>query len=242
MPFLCVNLAFQKACLCMKNDKYQVWFMCHKSQEIKQNESRQIKSKFWFQVWPGIGQAQTDSSGSCFVFPHLRNIFYLVIMTDLFNQQFYKIYLLLMMKFTRPHMKGWLTVVPSVESSLTRFLTENDMSSVTRFPKSSKGWRSQNNPQDNDTFECEDCHKMFKNEKNLRHHYKTHHELPHPKKTTGASAAGKPESSEKVHYTLITFYLVLNLDSESNSYLFRNASSTHFNELFGWLLFNWPGC
>ena len=46
--------------------------------------------------------------------------------------------------------------------------------------------------QDNDTFECEDCHKMFKNEKNLRHHYKTHHELPHPKKTT---APGKPEPS-----------------------------------------------
>ena len=146
MPFLCVNLAFQKACLCMKNDKYQVWFMCHKSQGIKQNESRQSKFKFWIQVWPGIGQAQTDSSGSCFVFPHLRNIFYLVIMTDLFNQQFYKIYLLLMMKFTRPHMKGWRTVVPSVESSLTRFLTENDMSSVTRFSKSSKGWCSQKEP------------------------------------------------------------------------------------------------
>ena len=33
-----------------------------------------------------------------------------------------------------------------------------------------------------DTFQCEDCNKMFKNEKNLRHHYKTHHERPHPKK------------------------------------------------------------
>ena len=28
----------------------------------------------------------------------------------------------------------------------------------------------------------EDCNKMFKNEKNLRHHYKTHHEQPHPAK------------------------------------------------------------
>merc|ERR550519_2902851 len=52
--------------------------------------------------------------------------------------------------------------------------------------------RHEQRHKDNDTFECEDCHKMFKNEKNLRHHYKTHHELPHPKKTTGA-ATGKPE-------------------------------------------------
>ena len=51
--------------------------------------------------------------------------------------------------------------------------------------------------QDNDTFECEDCHKMFKNEKNLRHHYKTHHELPHPKKTT-APGKQEPSAADKV--------------------------------------------
>ena len=42
--------------------------------------------------------------------------------------------------------------------------------------------RHEQRHKDNDTFQCEDCNKMFKNEKNLRHHYKTHHERPHPKK------------------------------------------------------------
>jgi len=42
--------------------------------------------------------------------------------------------------------------------------------------------RHEQRHKDNDTFQCEDCSKMFKNEKNLRHHYKTHHERPHPKK------------------------------------------------------------
>jgi hypothetical protein len=38
---------------------------------------------------------------------------------------------------------------------------------------------------------------MFKNEKNLRHHYKTHHELPHPKKAVGGDS-GQSEVAEKV--------------------------------------------
>ena len=42
--------------------------------------------------------------------------------------------------------------------------------------------RHEQRHKDNDTFQCEDCNKMFKNEKNLRHHYKTHHEQPHPAK------------------------------------------------------------
>ena len=103
-----------------------------------------------------------------------------------------------MIKSPRPHMKGWHTAVPSVGSFLTQFPTESDTNNVIRFLTliiSSIG--VQTTLQDNDTFECEDCHKMFKNEKNLRHHYKTHHELPHPKKTTGA-ASGKPEPSDKV--------------------------------------------
>ena len=37
--------------------------------------------------------------------------------------------------------------------------------------------RHEQRHKDNDTFQCEDCSKMFKNEKNLRHH-----ERPHPKK------------------------------------------------------------
>merc|ERR1719189_1810921 len=36
--------------------------------------------------------------------------------------------------------------------------------------------RHEQRHKDNDTFQCEDCNKMFKNEKNLRHHFKTHHE------------------------------------------------------------------
>ena len=36
--------------------------------------------------------------------------------------------------------------------------------------------RHEQRHKDNDTFECEECHKFFKNEKNLRHHSKTHHE------------------------------------------------------------------
>ena len=42
--------------------------------------------------------------------------------------------------------------------------------------------RHEQRHKDNDNFQCEDCHKMFKNEKNLRHHYKTHHEQPPPAK------------------------------------------------------------
>ena len=103
-----------------------------------------------------------------------------------------------MIQLVRPHMRGWLIVAPSVGSSLTLFLTESDTNNVIRFLKSSvSSIGVQTTLQDNDTFECEDCHKMFKNEKNLRHHYKTHHELPHPKKTTG-TAAGKPEPADKV--------------------------------------------
>ena len=97
-------------------------------------------------------------------------------------------------------MKEWLTAALSAESSSTRSHIENATSNVTRFLPANAlvvfafGPRSKVSLllQDNDTFECEDCHKMFKNEKNLRHHYKTHHELPHPKKTT---APGKPEPS-----------------------------------------------
>ena len=36
--------------------------------------------------------------------------------------------------------------------------------------------RHEQRHRDNDTFECEECHKFFKNEKNLRHHTKTHHD------------------------------------------------------------------
>ena len=99
-------------------------------------------------------------------------------------------------------MKEWLTAALSAESSSTRSHIENVTSNVTRFlpanPLVEFAFGVQGQVflplllQDNDTFECEDCHKMFKNEKNLRHHYKTHHELPHPKKTT---APGKPEPS-----------------------------------------------
>ena len=99
-------------------------------------------------------------------------------------------------------MKEWLTAALSAESSSTRYHIENAMNNVTRFLPANPialfafGVKCQGYVplllQDNDTFECEDCHKMFKNEKNLRHHYKTHHELPHPKKTT---APGKPEPS-----------------------------------------------
>ena len=106
-----------------------------------------------------------------------------------------------MIQLVRLHMKGWLTVAPFVGSSLTLFLTESDTNNVIRFSffifNLTIFWCLQTILQDNDTFECEDCHKMFKNEKNLRHHYKTHHELPHPKKTTG-TAAGKPEPADKV--------------------------------------------
>jgi len=43
--------------------------------------------------------------------------------------------------------------------------------------------RHEQRHKDNDTFECEECHKFFKNEKNLRHHSKTHHETQQTKKT-----------------------------------------------------------
>ena len=109
---------------------------------------------------------------------------------------------------TRRRMKEWLTAARSVGSSLTQFLTESGTSNVIRLISFSI-WSFQLIIQDNDTFECEDCHKMFKNEKNLRHHYKTHHELPHPKKTTGA--AGKQESLDKVLFQL--FLANLNLMS-----------------------------
>ena len=104
-------------------------------------------------------------------------------------------------------MKEWLTAAHSVESSLTRSLIENAMNNVTRFLPANPialfafGVKCQGYVplllQDNDTFECEDCHKMFKNEKNLRHHYKTHHELPHPKKTT-APGKQEPSAADKV--------------------------------------------
>ena len=109
------------------------------------------------------------------------------------------------MIMTRRRMKEWLTAAPSVGSSLTRFLTESGTSNVIRLISFSI-LSFQSITQDNDTFECEDCHKMFKNEKNLRHHYKTHHELPHPKKTTGA--AGKQESLDKVLFQLFLANLI----------------------------------
>ena len=173
------------------------------------NDSWKSKLKFCFQIWSGVGQAQTDASGRLFL-PCLKgkfseNVFYLVIFKWLIiiifdHQECYQMYLPLCHndQFPRPHMKGWHTVVPSAGSFLTQFPTESDTSNVIRFLTliiSSIG--VQTTLQDNDTFECEDCHKMFKNEKNLRHHYKTHHELPHPKKTTGATS-GKPEPSDKV--------------------------------------------
>ncbi len=40
--------------------------------------------------------------------------------------------------------------------------------------------RHEQRHKDNDIFQCEDCNKVFKNEKNLRHHYKAHHENPSP--------------------------------------------------------------
>ena len=100
-------------------------------------------------------------------------------------------------------MKEWLTAALSAESSSTRSHIENAMNNVTRFPIAlfAFGVKCQGYVplllQDNDTFECEDCHKMFKNEKNLRHHYKTHHELPHPKKTT-APGKQEPSAADKV--------------------------------------------
>ena len=104
-------------------------------------------------------------------------------------------------------MKEWLTAALSAESSLTRYHIENATNNVTRFLPANpllclllvsnvKGMYHCSF-QDNDTFECEDCHKMFKNEKNLRHHYKTHHELPHPKKTT-APGKQEPSAADKV--------------------------------------------
>ena len=103
-------------------------------------------------------------------------------------------------------MKEWLTAALSAESSSTRSHIENVTSNVTRFLPANpldvfdfgvKGQGYHCSFQDNDTFECEDCHKMFKNEKNLRHHYKTHHELPHPKKTT-APGKQEPSAADKV--------------------------------------------
>ena len=54
--------------------------------------------------------------------------------------------------------------------------------------------RHEQRHKDNDTFQCEDCNKMFKNEKNLRHHYKTHHERPHPKKDNRPKPAKTDQS------------------------------------------------
>jgi len=56
--------------------------------------------------------------------------------------------------------------------------------------------RHEQRHKDNDTFQCEDCNKMFKNEKNLRHHYKTHHEQPHPVKE-GDVKSEKEDKKEK---------------------------------------------
>ena len=64
--------------------------------------------------------------------------------------------------------------------------------------------RHEQRHKDNDTFQCEDCNKMFKNEKNLRNHYKTHHEKPHPKTPDGKSCnrrvPGKEEKKEPPKY------------------------------------------
>jgi len=43
--------------------------------------------------------------------------------------------------------------------------------------------RHEQRHKDNDSFQCEECNKFFKNEKNLRHHMKAHHEEK-PKSTT----------------------------------------------------------
>merc|ERR1719336_331915 len=57
--------------------------------------------------------------------------------------------------------------------------------------------RHEQRHKDNDNFQCEDCNKMFKNEKNLRHHYKTHHEQPHPAK----EKSGDKTSAKEVKTT-----------------------------------------
>ena len=58
--------------------------------------------------------------------------------------------------------------------------------------------RHEQRHKDNDTFQCEDCNKMFKNEKNLRHHYKTHHEQPHPKKQNNSQRTQSKKSEGAV--------------------------------------------
>jgi len=61
--------------------------------------------------------------------------------------------------------------------------------------------RHEQRHKDNDTFQCEDCQKVFKNEKNLRHHSKTHHEAPKPrKKKEGEKEDSKKERKEPPKY------------------------------------------
>ena len=58
--------------------------------------------------------------------------------------------------------------------------------------------RHEQRHKDNDLFQCEDCNKMFKNEKNLRHHYKTHHEQGQPRKQTNTQRTkAKKSGGEK---------------------------------------------
>jgi len=53
--------------------------------------------------------------------------------------------------------------------------------------------RHEQRHKDNDTFQCEDCNKMFKNEKNLRHHFKTHHESVQQRKPAKPGEKKKKE-------------------------------------------------
>jgi hypothetical protein len=57
--------------------------------------------------------------------------------------------------------------------------------------------RHEQRHKDNDIFQCEDCNKVFKNEKNLRHHYKAHHENPSPGEVSTAGYATRSSRTRR---------------------------------------------
>jgi hypothetical protein len=70
--------------------------------------------------------------------------------------------------------------------------------------------RHEQRHKDNDIFQCEDCNKVFKNEKNLRHHYKAHHENPSPGEVSTYSRARSVGSLKRlgheVEWSLVDIY------------------------------------
>ena len=58
-------------------------------------------------------------------------------------------------------------------------------------------FRHEERHKDGEVFSCESCNRVFKNEKNLNHHIKTHHVSKPPPAEQGSEKAPKPGKSPK---------------------------------------------